>query len=135
MAWVNEIAYPIVKSVGCEHMEISGDGDQFRDPGEELQLCISVANLGNETVDSLNLTIECKDERVEFTEKTTQYFDIKSVDTLSNIEKPFIFNVKPNTKQGGNINISLLFQGGSRTWTDSIQFSIGPISVLFIGVC
>ena len=132
LACVNKTAYPIVKIVGFEHREISGDGDQFPDPGEELELYIAIANWGNKTVDTLNVTIDCKDERVNFTKKTIQYYAIGSIDTLLNAENSFIFTVESNVTQGGNIPISLLLQSRGKTRTDSIQISIGPMSLLFV---
>jgi len=132
LALVNKDAFPVVAATGLTLNELSGDGDDFPDPAEELELAVHIANWGHQTIDSLWASIECSDERVEIVRQESQYHAIVSMDTLANSSQPFIFKIKANTTVGGIIRLFLTLQTGAKSRRDSINLQIGPVPLLLV---
>jgi hypothetical protein len=132
LALVNKLSFPIITATDVYLSEISGDGDNFPDPGDELELIIGLVNWGNEKVDSLDVSLFCQDNRIEITKEEAQYTNIFSMDTLDNNQDPFILKINPAVTAGSRILIFLAMQSGEYIRNDSVEIIIGPVPILLV---
>ena len=132
LAWLNKYSLPLISAVSLEAIEKNGDGDNIADPGEELDLFIGVANWGTKTIDSVTVTIESSDKRLEIVNGTSQYPAIACMDTVSAQTDTFIIKIKDDVTSGGKIPISIVMQYKDKNVIDTLSILINPVKVLLV---
>ncbi len=132
LAWINKYCLPLTSPVNVTLSEKNGDGDNMADPGEELNLFIGISNWGNKSLDSLIVTIQSDDERIEITKAIMRYPLIGSMDTAISQLDTFAFKVKEDVSNGGKVLLRILMKYKGKTVKDSVYLTINPVSVLLV---
>jgi hypothetical protein len=132
LVWINKYALPLTSAVDIKMVEKNGDGDNLADPGEELNLFIGVANWGIKTIDSVAVTIESDDERIEIVNGNSQYPPIACMDTVTAESDTFLIKIKDDITSGGKIPISIAMRYKDKTVIDTLFILINPVKVLLV---
>ncbi len=132
LAWINKYALPLISAVSIKTVEKKGDGDNIADPGEVFDIFIGMANWGNKTLDSVNVTIASDDERIEIIKGHSQYPAIGNMDTVISQTDTFSIKIKDDIENGGNLPISVIMQYKDKTVFDTLSIKINPVKILLV---
>ena len=132
LAWINKYALPLVSAVSIDAVEKSGDGDNIPDPGEAINLFVGIANWGIETIDSVNVSIQSNDERIEILSGSSLYPAVGCMDTAFAQTDTFVIRIKDDVISGGKIPISVVIQYKDKTVIDTLNILVNPVKVLLV---
>jgi hypothetical protein len=103
-----------------------GNDDGIIDPGETIELYVTLRNQGSVTATSVNAAISTSDPYVTFTHNTnSNYPDIPGGSTGTNGDD-FDFEVDPSTPDGHDIHFDLdITSSNGGPWSDSFGVTVG----------
>lgn len=84
-----------------------GNDNQFLDPGETIELYISLKNVGNAAVNGVSATLSSENQYITISENIKAYPDFQPGDSLQNPE-PFVFSISEATPNNEPLLFSLL---------------------------
>ncbi|MCK4695978.1 MAG: hypothetical protein KAT74_09455, partial [Candidatus Cloacimonetes bacterium] len=105
----------------------SGNGDELINPGESIELEVSLKNFGLSTANTISAIITSDSEGITITDDTEDYGDIAS-GSSSYSSDDFDFSVLPSVLGGTEIELDILIEDGSgNEWNDKIYLVVeGP---------
>ncbi|MBC8526731.1 MAG: choice-of-anchor D domain-containing protein, partial [Candidatus Cloacimonetes bacterium] len=105
----------------------SGNGDGIINPGEDIELNVSLKNYGTQTANSVSAGISSESEFITITDETEHYGDIASGSSAYPSDD-FDFSVSPDALGGVEIQLNIFIEDGSgNEWNDIIYLVVeGP---------
>ncbi|MCK4694570.1 MAG: hypothetical protein KAT74_02345, partial [Candidatus Cloacimonetes bacterium] len=105
----------------------SGNGDRLINPGESIELGVSLKNFGLSTANTISAIITSDSEGITITDNTEDYGDIES-GSSSYSSDDFDFSILPSVLGGAEIELDILIEDGSENeWNDKIYLVVeGP---------
>ena len=115
-------------------LEDDGNGDGRADPGEEVEMTITLSNLPNwQTATSVMAYLSCADPGISVTGWQSQLPDIPGGESRTNEDNPFVFSVSPDFAPGYvDFYLSLLCQPNNYTSSDTITMLVGRPDLLLV---
>ncbi len=102
----------------------SGNGDGIVNPGEDIELNVSLRNFGILTANNVTATISTEDEFITITDTSEDYGNITAGNSTYSSDD-FDFSVNTNVLGGTEIQFDILIQDALRNqWTDFIFISV-----------
>ncbi|MCD4817736.1 MAG: T9SS type A sorting domain-containing protein [Candidatus Cloacimonetes bacterium] len=98
----------------------SGNNDGIVNPGEEIELSVSLQNFGTQTANAVSAEISSDNEFIEITDNTESYGNISSGNAVFCADN-FNFSVAENTLDGTKLKIDItISDNAGNEWTDII---------------
>jgi hypothetical protein len=102
----------------------SGNGDGIVNPGESVELGVSLKNFGTSTANSVTATIFTQDDFITITDATEDYGNIASGASVYSSDD-FDFSVDNNVLGGTEIKLDILIEDAlANQWTDVIYIPV-----------
>ena len=110
-----------------------GDGNGTFEPGETVDLTVSVINYENTTVTDVTVTIVFDDAAVQIDDGSAYLGNIESIDTAVNTADPITFTVPdPYGPRIDSLFVVLSYNGGSLVDTTVLDVSLGTPRILLV---
>lgn len=106
----------------------SGGGNNYIEPGEDVNLTLTIKNIGNSTATGVYTTISSTDPGVIITDPTASFPNIPAGQTAIAIDT-VSFRVNPSISCGTVININLRMGCNQGFWDDSVRIYVGQGSL------
>ncbi|NQU04958.1 MAG: carboxypeptidase regulatory-like domain-containing protein, partial [Calditrichaeota bacterium] len=101
-----------------------GNGDGIMNPGETIELNITIRNSGSEDSDGANASLSSDSPWIdEITSSEAEYDEIASGQTSAG-NQPFVFNLLPATPNGTELNFELRIVSDDNEWKKSFNLSV-----------
>lgn len=115
--------YPNIVLLDTEHTITNDDGDGVLNPGEDIELVVSIQNIW---ADAANVTGELSgSDYMDFTDATTDFGDIAGGETVDNSSDPFILSIHADCPVHiANLTLDITADGG---YQKTIEF---PLEIL-----
>ncbi|MBC8525903.1 MAG: T9SS type A sorting domain-containing protein, partial [Candidatus Cloacimonetes bacterium] len=102
----------------------SGNGNGILNPGEDIELNVSLKNYGTQTANSVSAVITSESEFITITDDTEDYGDIASGSSAYPSDD-FDFSISPDALGGAEIEFDILIEDGSgNEWNDKIHLIV-----------
>ncbi|MCX7757287.1 MAG: M28 family peptidase [candidate division WOR-3 bacterium] len=130
VATLAELAHPINPSrpmiIYYSHRisEITGNNNYFWDPGESINLYITLRNLGQQPAYSVSATISTTEPFVTIIQNQAYYGTILPLDTTTNINS-YILYASESTPISYNAQFSLTVTSNDTSWISTFSIPIG----------
>lgn len=112
---------PYVIFDNYEINDLSGNGNQLPDYGEEISLGLSVKNVGNQPATNVEVSLSCSDY-VTFTDLTENYGDFAAGE-VKYIEDAFTFSIADNIPDGYQLNFCVT-AAGEDNWESNFYMTV-----------
>ncbi|MFQ5646428.1 MAG: carbohydrate binding domain-containing protein [bacterium] len=105
----------------------SGNDNHRIEPGEKIELTLSLRNHYFEDVSQMAVKLESGNPKVKITENTITYDSIKSTE-VSRSKIPFLLEIGPEVPEGKSINLKIdMKTGEGNHWSDSFDLPVEKI--------
>ncbi len=126
--------FPNLSFADYEFDDSAGNGDGRPDPGETVDLLVTVENTSNDSVaHNVELTLTCDDEDITLINASNNFGDIGTSSTVNNFSDPLQFSVdagaQPHLVQ---FTLTLHEDAHNLTWTLDIEQMIGRPEIIII---
>ena len=102
----------------------SGNEDGFINPGEDIELNVSLMNFGTQTANSITAVISSETDIITITDSTEDYGDIPPGFSVSSSDN-FDFSVSSDALGGAEIQINLLIEDeDNNQWHDILYLTV-----------
>ena len=116
----------------AEHTFAGGDGDQEPEPGEVLDLTLTVQNDGLlDAVSDASVTLETSDAYVELLNATSALGGIGPRSSADNSAAPLSFAVDPSVPDGHVLELTLRLSGDGFEAEEELVWLMGALATLF----
>ncbi len=100
-----------------------GNGDDVPQPGETVNLYVSVENTGRMAASPFTATLTSSSQYINVVTSTVSY-DSLGIFNEEESNSPFVLQIDPNTPDGYLTWLTFTITAGSNTFTDSIPFMV-----------
>ncbi|MGA1870368.1 MAG: C25 family cysteine peptidase, partial [bacterium] len=95
-----------------------GNSDGIINPGEEIDLTVTLINIGSEDAISVSATLSTEDDYITITDNSAEFGDILCCGARKKALDSYIFNVDPNCPSTHNATFELLItDANSESWS------------------
>lgn len=108
-----------------------GDANGSIDPGETINLTITLSNTGTAGATGVSATISTTTSGVTITTNTANYPNIPASGTGQSTT-PYVFNVDHLVPCGTVINFTINISANEGSWTGSFQLSVGATTITLL---
>ena len=133
--WTIPVNIPAISYKGNYIDDSSGDNDGRADPGETVDMIVSLYNNPPpfQPATNVSVTISTDDSDITINTGTVSFPDIPSDSTVNNASDPFNFSVSPSASvHRAKFIIDISAQPNNYTRTDSFYLMIGRPDIIFI---
>ena len=90
-----------------------GNGNGAINPGETIELSISVSNFGTELASGITGVLTSDNSNISIVNNSFSYGDLSAGDAVNNISSPFVFTVANDVHDDAEIHLLLNFNNDS----------------------
>ena len=105
--------------------DVTGNNDQIANPGESLQLGVSLKNVGSDSASKITARLSTQDPYASVSAATANFGDIAAINGVVGSTEKFTVVLSPSTPTPRNISFSLEIQDSNgKTWTESLTMTV-----------
>jgi carboxypeptidase T len=128
--YVSRIVGPYLAVEGCSF--VGGDGDQEPEPGEMLDLIVTVENEGlAEAVSGVTVTLTTRDAYVQLSNAESSLGTIGPRSSVDNSTEPLSFSIDSSVPDGHVLELVLVIEGDGFRAEEEFGWLIGELAMLF----
>lgn len=118
---------PITELTYQHHSVIGGNGDDFIDPGETVDLIVTLKNEGEVDIPNINTILQSSSSYITVDDSSGNFGTIIVGDTANNAADPYTVTASATTPYETEVTMSIVVQ--SAIYVDTLNFSlvIGPL--------
>ncbi|NPA80340.1 MAG: S8 family serine peptidase [Thermotogae bacterium] len=104
--------------------DAAGNNDGVMDPGETVNLIITLRNSGGADANSTTAILSTTSPYVSITDNSSSYGDITVSSTADNSSDPFVVEVSPTALVGFSVPFEMYITANGGAYTDTITFTL-----------
>lgn len=115
--------------------DAAGNNNNIADPGETVNLIITLRNSGGGAANNTQATISTTNPYITITDNFANYGNIAPADSARNTSDVFTISVSPSAPVGLRVNFNMYITANSGGYNDTLNFSLvigSPVNVFVI---
>jgi hypothetical protein len=110
----------------------SGNGDGIVNPGERIELAVTLKNYGTATASAVACSLSVRPSSgMQLVDANAAYGNIAAGGTASG-DAPFVFDVPEGLAEGTELVLTLIAESGASSWTSELRLLVGAPSLSFV---